>query len=189
MIQLRELTYKTVELNSLPWFDVRTFKIAFTKGEKCKGVATLRGKLPIFFEYDPTEMLLAVYYSHKGRLCSNIIAVETAETNLGIGVMYWFVCPITWRKCRKLYLYDGSIVSRFGLPGARYRLQNKTANDRVFARVDEYGEPPFRKYGKPYYRGKLTPYGKRLLRYEQRYNDAVLDEFCVLMPRVTRWGQ
>ena len=36
------------------------------------------------------------------------------------------------------------------------------------SRAISYREEPYRKHGKEYYRGKLTPYGKRCIRYEVR---------------------
>ena len=51
--------------------------------------------------------------------------------------------------------------------GAMYRSQTKSKLDRVvphgFAADDFI---PYKRYGKTHYRGKITPYGKRIKRYE-----------------------
>lgn len=35
------------------------------------------------------------------------------QSNLGVGDVYFFICPSTKRKCRKLYFVDCRFVSRF----------------------------------------------------------------------------
>lgn len=95
------------------------------------------------------------------------IGLIQRPTNLGVGKMWMFDCPITHTPCRVLYCIDGQFGSRSAIDRPRYRLQLQGRKGRFFSR---YHRPsPARVNGKPTYRGKLTPYGKRV----QRYNDTV----------------
>jgi hypothetical protein len=169
-----------IKLDKLPYLDMRSFKMVIT-GAHREGIANLPGKVQLFFEWSPETWLVTFRYSHGKRFRKLGVAVRKADTNLGVGVMYWFVCPVTDRLCRKLFFVDGLLMSRFAMKKARYPCQYLTAIDKVYHRNEKYQEPPYKRYGKPYYRGKLTPYGKRLIRYDERWEASmeVMDEMYI----------
>ena len=100
------------------------------------------------------------------------VELREEESNLGRGKVLYFVCPVTQRKCRTLYTDGRVFVSRYAFPH-RYKVQTLTAADRFIIGVTD----PYRDGGKMYYRGKLTPYGKRVLRYEEKI-DRNIAAFC-----------
>ena len=167
-------------VDKLPYLDMRSFKMVVVKDHQ-EGVARLRGDVQLFFEWDRENELVCFRYSYNGHFRKHSVAVRKADTNLGVGEMYWFVCPITDRLCRKLYFVGGLMMSWFALKKGRYPSQYLTANEKVHYRDRKYEQVPVRKYGKPYYRGKLTPYGKRLIRYNERYeaNGEIIDEMMM----------
>ena len=65
------------------------------------------------------------------------------------------------------YVINGAFISRRALSGAMYSSQTKSKWDRAMyngcLREDFV---PYKRYGKLYYRGKLTPYGKRIERHQ-----------------------
>ena len=95
------------------------------------------------------------------------VSIIVREANIGKGVVRFFECPRSYHLCRKLYLYGGMFVSRRAMSGAMYRSQTKSKLERAAhngcLREDFV---PYKRYGKLYYRGRLTPYGKRIKRYE-----------------------
>lgn len=91
---------------------------------------------------------------------------------------YWmFVCPVTGRPCRMLYLHDGHFKSRKALPpGTVYECQTYTGYSQLISRALGYGDTVealdemLRKpYAKELYRGKPTRLTKRLMKVESRY--------------------
>ena len=66
-----------------------------------------------------------------------------------------------------MYLYGDMFVSRRVMRGAMYRSQVNSKLDRMMPSgwgTDDF--IPYKRYGKMYSRGRLTPYGKRIKRYE-----------------------
>ena len=117
---------------------------------------------------DNTRMVLSVkYIVNNVKTMQYDVTIIERTANLGKGVVRFFLCPITHKPCRKLYLYGDRFVSRRAMRGAMYRSQVKSKLDRVMPSgwaSDDF--IPYKRYGKMYYRGRLTPYGKRIERYE-----------------------
>lgn len=124
------------------------------------------GKPAIRYVYEAKEGKLRLSCLIDGEPYQGEIMVEQRDSNLGVGGhYYYFLCPETGRRCRYLYLYGGRFVSRFAIPRAAYpcqRYRSSLAKSLdVLLNVSDITE---KRYGKEYYRGKLTPYGKKLLR-------------------------
>ena len=114
------------------------------------------------------QSILTIRYSIRGVERTSMIGIETRPANIGKGVIRYFVCPVTNRLCRNLYLYNGRFVSQKAMRFAMYKQQTRSKINRMIPEgvlADDY--VPYKPYGKMYYRGKLTPYGKRIMRYEQ----------------------
>lgn len=71
------------------------------------------------------------------------VQLVSAPSNLGKGVVWYFVCPHTGKRCRKLYLADTYFYHRSAFRGCMYEIQTKSKKDRAIER----------KY-KPLYKGK-----------------------------------
>lgn len=126
------------------------------------------GKQSIGITVDNNTNIVTVKYTANGDTHKHyhIIIVERAA-NIGSGVVRFFECPISGHLCRKLYLYGDMFVSRRVMRGAMYRSQVNSKLDRMMPSgwgTDDF--IPYKRYGKMYYRGRLTPYGKRIKRYE-----------------------
>ena len=78
------------------------------------------------------------------------VKLKTEPSNLGNGIVWYFLCPYTGHKCRKLFIDGNVVASRYAF--AHVYNQSRESNRK---NID-------RKYGKQFYRGLLTPYGKRL---------------------------
>lgn len=111
---------------------------------------------------------MTIRYSIRGIERNSMICIVTRPANIGKGVVRYFVCPVTNRLCRNLYLYNGRFVSQKAMRFAMYKQQTRSKISRAIPEgvlADDY--VPYKPYGKMYYRGKLTPYGKRIMKYEQ----------------------
>jgi len=88
-----------------------------------------------------------------------------SPSNLNRGGFYYFVCPVTGRYCRKMYLVSGRFVSRFAFR-ALYDKQTRSRSQRTglyeFLTTIEAAQNAINsKYRKSTYRGNLTPYGRK----------------------------
>lgn len=93
------------------------------------------------------------------------IELTAKPSNLGVGKVWYFVCPSTRRLCRKLYRFDNYFLHRTAYPNALYQSQAISKNWRAFALAFmRYKEPR-----KKYYRGKPT---RRYLRWHRMVDRA-----------------
>ena len=141
-------------------------------------VSWRNGQSSIHIKVDNIKMMMSLDYVVDGNTSMHYdIKIATRTANIGHGVVRYFVCPKTNSLCRNLYLCGGMFVSRKAMSGAMYQTQAESKQMRLWRQL--LVEPQKRKFGKEYYRGKLTPYGKRLRRYDEyweRHNahDAIL---------------
>ena len=110
---------------------------------------------------------LVLSYNSGGEAIRYGVKLITRESNLGLGVYWLFVCPVTGRACRKLYLYNRRFVSRHAIPGALYDRQTWSRYGRALATFFEGDEPPPRRL-KRHYRGKPTPRYLQYMRKQRR---------------------
>ena len=79
------------------------------------------------------------------------------------GIVRFFFCPATGKKCLKVYLGRKSIFTRYAVRHV-YSYQHLSHNSRIFATTRN----PGRRNGKQKYGGKITRYGKRIGRYRKK---------------------
>ncbi len=97
-------------------------------------------------------------------------------SNLGKGKVWYFVCPHTNKRCRKLYLISGYFLHREAFNGCMYESQTKSKKWREMERVygsyfksDECYEELHKKHFKKFYNGKPT---KRYLKLMQKISQS-----------------
>ena len=96
-------------------------------------------------------------------------------SNLTGGKVWYFVCPKTNKRCRKLYSIDGYFLHRDSFTGAMYYSQTLSKNNRLmekavfpFLNSDLLYNELNKKYFKKTYAGKPTKKYLRLLEKNQR---------------------
>jgi len=102
-------------------------------------------------------------YLYSGESKHVEIELVSKPSNLGRGQVHFFVCPITSKYCRKLYLFQGYLTSRLAIPGGlydsqvwskQYRRFNNTFG-RIF-QLQKLNEKLCSPHFKMEYRGKPT---------------------------------
>lgn len=98
------------------------------------------------------------------------ILLEPVPSNIGDGKVWYFICPFTGKRCRKLHLINGKFKHRSSLPGGMYSTQTKSKKWRQIEKVygcyfdsERHYEEIYSKYFKKTYNGKLTKRYKKLL--------------------------
>lgn len=104
------------------------------------------------------------------------VQLVSVPSNLGKGVVWYFICPCTDKRCRKLYLTDTYFYHRSAFKGGMYKKQTQSKKQRYFDktlslyfRSDELFEQLYKKHFKKLYAGKPT---KKYLKLTQQIQKA-----------------
>lgn len=123
---------------------------------------SLYGQLSFALLFDG-ERLQIKWEDTEGKQRQQSIWITTEPSNLMAGrYVPYFLC--NGYRCRTLYGNGQVFCSRKQLPFIHYSSQKESRTDRIVRPRRE----PYRDFGKPYYRGELTPYGRKILKHEQR---------------------
>ena len=122
-------------------------------------VTTCKNKNVVEFDYKCND----TFYKYEAQLID-------LPSNLGNGVVWYFICPFTGKRCRKLHLIDERFMHRSALPSGMYSKQTHSKKWREIEKVygayfdsDNLYEKLYSKNFRKYYKGKLTKRYKRLL--------------------------
>jgi hypothetical protein len=103
------------------------------------------------------------------------VQLVSAPSNLGKGVVWYFVCPKTNKRCRKLYLADTYFYHRSAFNGCMYEKQTQSKKSRYldktlgeYFRTDQLFEQLYKKHFKKTYAGKPTKKYLRIMEQIQK---------------------
>ena len=176
-------------LEQLPRLQIRDFVKAGAFSRSVHGTFEFRSKPgQIIFRTDLENMTIEFTANGPdGNPVVSRLGLVCIPTNLGIGNTWMFRSFRSGKRCRVLYLVRGMFVARADIIGPRYAQQLKGRAGRMCLRYNRYQNPPTRANGKPTYRGKPTPYGKRLERYEIMADDLDIDVALYIVKRSKAW--
>ena len=104
------------------------------------------------------------------------VQLVSVPSNLGKGVIWYFVCPHTGKRCRKLYLADTYFYHREAFKGCMYEKQTQSKKSRYldktigdYFKTDQLYEQLYKKNFKKQYAGKPT---KKYLKLTQQIQKA-----------------
>lgn len=127
-------------------------------------------------EYTISIYSIEFNWKYDGRQYQQNIGIEYASSNLGLGEVAYFRCPYTGRNCRKLYTDGQHLLSRWAFKHT-YEKCNRSKHHREWMKFFELDEMYYQPYRKEYYRGKLTPYGRKIVHKEESMNIDALKKF------------
>ena len=103
------------------------------------------------------------------------VQLVSVPSNLGKGVVWYFVCPRTGKRCRKLYLADTYFYHRSAFRGCMYEKQTQSKKSRyldktigAYFKTDQLFEQLYKKNFKKQYAGKPTKKYLKLTQQIQR---------------------
>ena len=112
------------------------------------------------------------------------IPLVTIPSNLGKGEIWYFICPFTSNRCRKLHLIDCKFMHRKGLPSGVYSKQLHSKKWREMERLygdvfelEKYYKELFSKNFTKYYNGKPTKRYLKLMKKINKAENCSIDEF------------
>ncbi len=117
---------------------------------------------------------LKLSYKHRGEPTEYKVPLVTLPSNLGKGQVWYFICPATGKRCRKLYSVGRYFLHREAYTGCMYEKQtySKHAREQIkyyesLLGSEKLYEELYSKNFKSHYAGKPT---KRYLRLMKKIN-------------------
>lgn len=103
------------------------------------------------------------------------VDLVTVPSNLGKGKVWYFRCPHTFKRCRKLYLIGGEFLHREAFKGCMYICQTESKRFRLYNntigaifKARKLYDRLSKKYAKDFYNGKPTKrYLKTMLKIRE----------------------
>lgn len=80
---------------------------------------------------------LSFVSGNKHHKTTNKARLVSLPSYLGKGLIWYFLCPKTSKRCRKLYLIDGYFLHREAFKGCMYESQTQSKSYRRFAKTFE----------------------------------------------------
>lgn len=147
--------------------EVVSGSFGWTRNGKSLGSIAVEVSLP--------DSYIELEYGFNGKPISYRVMLESIPAHFG-GNNWYFICPVTGKRCRKLYGIGEYFLSRFAFPSAMYTKQTKSKGSRDILRLFELVKTSSEFLSKPYvrtmYKGKLTKRYRRLLERQEKACDA-----------------
>lgn len=126
--------------------DLKGMKLLQRIGKRSKGIRIYRNNIitnnkeevasfQIIVNIEKENDYVVLEYEYNGQEITDKIQLEAIKSNLGERWVYFFICPNTGKKCRKLYLHNGYFRSRQGIGGMLYQQQAISTNNRNIFRL------------------------------------------------------
>lgn len=137
------------------------------------GVETAR--ISIFSNTLTEQPYITLDYLYKNEPQQYSIDLVSVPSNLGKGVVWYFLCPQTTKRCRKLYSIGGYFLHREAFNGCMYETQTQSKKYRqldktlgVYFRTDDLYSQLYQKHFKKTYAGKPTKKYLRIMEQIQK---------------------
>jgi hypothetical protein len=162
-------------LNADQW---RSGTITWSRGEG--EYKQITGRISIVVDTFSESPYLELDYKLNDKPINYKVQLLNVPSNIGKGVVWFFICPITGKRCRKLYLADTYFLHREAFRGCMYDKQTKSKKWREFQNIfgfafesDEAYEEIHSKNFKTHYAGKPTKRYQRLMRKIDATNKSI----------------
>ncbi len=116
------------------------------------------------------EPYLSLKYMYQGVGKAVTLPLARIRSNLSNGWIWYFICPLTGLRSRKLYLHEGQFVHRSSITNGMYASQIKSHSYRklestfgLYFKLDELYEEVYSRNFKRYYRDRRTVRYKRII--------------------------
>lgn len=131
---------------------------------------------------------LELKYTCNGNPINYRVPLVSMPSNLGKGLVWFFICPRSGKRCRKLYYIEAHFYHRSAFKGCMYEKQAQSNRSRKLIQqyekifgVDKAFEQIYSKHFKKYYNGKPTKrYSKLLKKTEHQISVEELERLYIL---------
>lgn len=153
----------------------------------CRGEP--RGSINLLI--DTREMYIELDYRYNGEPRCYRVKLVSVPSNLGVGLVWYFLCPQTKKRCRILYEVEGWFFHRSAFRGCCYERQTYSRQNRlldytVFPRQEELCDRL--RHCRKTYRQKPTRRYRSLMRRLEKYERIRLT-ICESLGLVKKGGE
>ena len=121
------------------------------------------------------EPYIELDYKYRDELRNYKVSLTSTPSNLKRGEIWYFICPQTKKRCRKLYSIGGYFLHREAFNGCMYETQTQSKKyrqlDKTFGayfKIDDLYSQLYQKHFKQTYAGKPTKKYLRIIEQIQK---------------------
>lgn len=121
------------------------------------------GSISIKVNTHSEQPYIELDYKYRDEPRNYKVSLVSMPSNLGKGLIWYFLCPETNKRCRKMYSIGGYFLHREAFNGCMYETQTHSKKYRqldktlgAYFRSDELYEQLYKKHFKKTYAGKPT---------------------------------
>jgi hypothetical protein len=146
------------------------------------------GSISIRVNTHSEQPYIELDYKYRDEHRNYKVYLTSTPSNLSRGEIWYFICPQTKKRCRKLYLIDGCFLHREAFSGCMYETQtqskkyrrlNKTLN--AYFKIDDLYSELDKKHFKKTYAGKPTKKYLRIMEQIQKIESIPYQEIIKAM--------
>jgi len=133
------------------------------------------GNICIVVRIDADNQFLGLSYKCNETKFRYKVYLTSVPSNLGKGKVWYFICPFTNKRCRKLNFIDNRFMHRSALPSGMYESQTQSKKWRfmdkyygAYFEADKCYEELYSKHFKKFYNGKPTKRYLKLMKKIQK---------------------
>jgi hypothetical protein len=133
------------------------------------------GRISIQVNTHSEQPYIDLDYNYKGQPRNYKVQLTSTPSNLNKGKIWYFICPQTNKRCRKLYSIGGYFLHREAFTGCMYETQTQSKKYRqldktlgAYFKSDNLYSELYKKHFKKTYAGKPTKRYLRILEQIQK---------------------
>jgi hypothetical protein len=146
------------------------------------------GSISISVNTFSEQPFIELDYKYRDESRNYKVRLVSILSNLGKGLIWYFLCPQTNKRCRKLYSIGGYFLHREAFKDCMYDCQTKSKHYREFDksfgayfRTDELYSQLYKKHFKKTYAGKPTKKYLNLMKQIQKSEGLTLNDIKKLI--------
>jgi hypothetical protein len=146
------------------------------------------GSISIQVNTHSEQPYIVLDYKYRDEPRNYKVYLTSTPSNLNRGEIWYFICPQTKKRCRKLYSIGGYFLHREAFNGCMYETQTQSKKYRqlekslaTYFRTDELYSQLFQKHFKKTYAGKPTKKYLRIMEQIQKAESIPYHEIERLM--------
>lgn len=133
------------------------------------------GSISIKVNTHSEQPYIELDYEYRDEPRNYKVSLVSMPSNIGNGLIWYFLCPQTNKRCRKLYSIGGYFLHREAFNGCMYETQTQSKKYRqldktlgVYFRTDDLYSQLYQKHFKKTYAGKPTKKYLRIMEQIQK---------------------
>jgi hypothetical protein len=141
------------------------------------------GSISVLINTFSEQPYIELDYKYKEAPRKYKVYLTLIPSNLNKGKIWYFICPQTKKRCRKLYLIDGYFLHREAFKGSMYKCQTRSRDNRhldktfwAYLEIEPLYSELQKKHFKKTYAGKPTKKYLKLIQQIQEIENIPLSE-------------